>query len=96
MFLATKSSNDATLILLILFHTTTFLTRITNSTLLLVSGDVSHKSISHISCEDCKLLSGDKDTLLNLSILRNIGSIMIVKIEMVSHIIKHIVFYFTI
>ena len=28
------------------------------SLLLLVSSDVAHKSISHISCEDCKLLFG--------------------------------------
>ena len=28
------------------------------STVLLVSGYVAHKSISHISCEDCKLLFG--------------------------------------
>ena len=29
---------------------------------------VAHKSISHISCEDCKLLFGDKDKPLNLEI----------------------------
>ena len=38
------------------------------SLLLLVSGYVAHKSISHISCEDCKLLFGDKDKPLNLKI----------------------------
>ena len=38
------------------------------SPLLLVSGYVAHKSISHISCEDCKLLFGDKDKQLNLEI----------------------------
>ena len=38
------------------------------SPLLLVSGYVAHKSISHISCEDCKLLFGDKDKPLNLEI----------------------------
>ena len=36
--------------------------------LLLVSGYVAHKSISQISCEDCKLLFGDKDKPLNLEI----------------------------
>ena len=38
------------------------------SPLLLVSGHVAHKSISHISCEDSKLLFGDKDKPLNLEI----------------------------
>lgn len=38
------------------------------SPLLLVSGYVAHKSMLHISCEDCKLLFGDKDKPLNLEI----------------------------
>ena len=48
------------------------------SLLLLVSGYVAHKSISHISCEDCKLLFGDKEG--QATIFRNnyICSILIV------------------